>query len=277
MTVQILQLYPATGERQPIRELYLQESLHTLGTPERPFIYANFVASLDSRIALNDKTSGNPYVPSSLTTTTDWLLFQQLQAQADCFITHGGYLRSLAAGHLDSILQTGVGQGDEHLLQWRRANGLYTQPGIVVVSSSLDFPIPQSIADYNQKLYIVTVEKAAPDKVKYWRDKGFEVVFAGVGDYVEGKLLQEYLKKWGFRSIYLEAGPLILQTMLRDRVLSRLYLTMSHQLLGGDSYHSLLSGAELGEAGRLQLKSLYFDALSEQQTGQFFACFEPYD
>ena len=274
---QVLQLYPDIGTKQALTNLYLKEQLHTLATREKPFIYGNFVASLDGRIALTDKNSGEPYVPESLTTVSDWLLFQQLQAQADCFITHGGYLRSLAAGTLDNILQIGLGADNKHLLSWRQANGLERQPGIVVVSASLDFPIPSFIHVHDQDFYIVTSQSADPIKVKKLQKQGFEVAFAGSGKYVEGRPLVDKLMQWGFRSIYLEAGPIILRTMLRDGVLSRLYLTMSHQLLGGESYHSLLAGPELGQAGRLKLRSMYFDALSDKQTGQFFACFEPAD
>jgi riboflavin biosynthesis pyrimidine reductase len=214
-------------------------------------------------------------VPATLTTPSDWLLFQELQAQADCFITHGGYLRALAAGTLDNILRFGSGADNAHLLQWRQQNGLPRQPEIVIASASLDFPLPeQGLLDADQPVYIVTGEQADRARVRAWQDKGIAVLFAGGGRLVEGKPLFNKLADLGFHSVYLEAGPMILETMLRDGVLSRLYITMNHQLLGGGTFHTLLSGTELGKSGRLKLRSLYFEALSDQQNGQFFSCFE---
>lgn len=275
MTTNVMQLYPNPGIEQPVGGLYLNERLHLHGSAGRPFIYANFVASLDGRIALTNKETGQSFVPASLTTASDWLLFQELQAQADCFITHGGYLRALAAGTLDNILQVGTGKDNAHLLQWRRENGLHQQPGVVIASASLEFPMPgEDILEDTQPVYIVTGEQADRSKVAAWQEKGIEVLFAGAGHQVEGRPLFEKLAQLGFRSIYLEAGPLMLATMLRDGVLSRLYLTMSHQLLGGDDFHTLLTGSGIGDGGRLRLRSLYFETLSERQNGQFFSCFE---
>jgi hypothetical protein len=58
-------------------------------------------------------------------------------------------------------------------------------------------------------------------------------------------------------------------------VLCRLYLTLTHQLLGGEHFHSLIDGSEMGAAGRLKLAALYLDTGSPNRTGQFFTQFEP--
>jgi hypothetical protein len=63
--------------------------------------------------------------------------------------------------------------------------------------------------------------------------------------------------------------------MLRDAVLSRLYITLPHRLLGGESFRSMIEGPELQAAGRLKLAALYLDSESSHGTGQFFAQFEP--
>jgi hypothetical protein len=58
-------------------------------------------------------------------------------------------------------------------------------------------------------------------------------------------------------------------------VLSRLYVTLTHRLLGGENFRSMIEGAQLQEAGRLKLGTLYLDSESSNGTGQFFAQFEP--
>jgi riboflavin biosynthesis pyrimidine reductase len=277
MTRQVVRLYPpsAADPLQPLAGLYLAHKLHELGAPGKPFVYGNFITSLDGRIALADD-NGASFVPPSLSNTADWLLFQELQAQADCFVTHGGYLRALAAGALDDILQIGTRDDSAHLLQWRKAQGLVQQPGVVVVSSSLNFPIPASVKKHRQRFYIVTTEAADRTRAKIWRDKGFELIFAGKGELVEGKPLGDALVELGFRSVYLQAGPLLLGALLGAGLLNRLYLTLSHQIIGGEVFHTMIASAPLGQAGQLKLRLLYLDEQTDRRSGQFFACFEPF-
>lgn len=273
MSSRVLQLYPLpSGERQ-LRGLYLDHRLHELGAVAAPFVYANFVSSLDGRIALTEnRRDGESYVPETLTTAADWALFQELQAQADCLITHSGYLHALAAGKLDDILQVGTDKNAAHLLEWRKANGLHKQPAIVVLSTSLTFPPPASVKRHEQRFYIATGERAERIKVRAWQSKGYEVLFAGKGQHAQAQVLIPQLAEQGFRSVYLQAGPLFLDSVLRDGCLDRFYLTLNHSLLGGERFHTLLSGKPLGEAGRLNLRSLYYDHAGAH--GQWFACFE---
>lgn len=284
MTAYALQLYPqpsGAGQTRALSGLYLNHRLHRRGAPGRPFIYGNFVTSFDGRIALTGDDR-QAYVPASLTTVSDWLLFQELQAQADCLVTHGGYLRALARGQLDDILQIGTTDDNDDaaassLRRWRQDNGLPAQPAVVVISHSLNFPVPTSLKTHRQAFYIVTTTAADRTRVKLWRSKGYEVIFSGGGRWVEGEPLVAVLAELGVRSVYLQAGPLIAGALLRDGLLNRLYLTFSHQLLGGDGAFTLGTGPELSEAGRLTLESLYFDPKSECGTGQFFGCFIPHN
>lgn len=273
MNEKVLRLYPLPGLECDLHGLYLRHRLHELGSSESPFVYANFVTSLDGRIALEDVHGGKPYVPKTITTHNDFRLFLELEAQADCLITHGGYLRALAGGELGNILQVGVTTETEDLATWRQANGLSPQPALVVASSTLNFPMPQSIADHSQACYIVTGAEADPGRIAKLRDRGFEILIAGRGKWVEGNLLIRQLGQLGFSSIYLIAGPNMLDTMLRGRQLSRYYQTMTHQLIGGKRFHTLLPGPEMGPAGHLQLSHLYYDPASPDNTGQWFAQF----
>jgi hypothetical protein len=108
MTKQIFQLYPPQAEGRPLEGTYLEHPLHELGSAETPFVYGNFISSLDGRIALMDAAGGTGHLPDELTNADDFRLFLELEAQADCLITHGGFLRSIAAGRLDDILQVGT-------------------------------------------------------------------------------------------------------------------------------------------------------------------------
>ena len=269
----LTRLYPEPILVTNLKGLYLAH--HLLDCAQKqPFVYANFVTSLDGRIALIDQYNGSS-TPKSLTTASDWRLFQELHAQADCIITHGAYCRALVAGRLGNILQIGKRPESQDLLTWRERKGFTGQPAVVVVSSSLDFPVPDSIREHQQRFYIATGANSDKTKIKAHRERGFEVVIAGRAQTVEGRALIEFLVGQGYRSIYLLAGPQILETMLRDAVLTRLYLTLSHQLIGGTQFHTMIAGNELGKAGVLKLRELYLQAGTDSTIGQFFACFEP--
>lgn len=274
MQKQIFCLYPPPFAEVPLEGLYLRQRLFELGAPERPFVYANFLASLDGRIALEDIHTGQPYLPKSLTTPADFRLFLELEAQADCLITHGGYLRALAAGRLGNILQVGAHPAGRDLIDWRRSQGLAPQPTIAIASASLDFVIPDSVRTYAQPVYIFTGEGADPVRVAAWRREGYPVIFAGPGQAVEGRCLIPILGQLGHRSIYLIAGPAMLDTVVRGGYLNRLYQTITHQLMGGKAFRTMVPGPELGLIGHLRLRSLYYDPAGPGGAGQWFAQFD---
>ncbi len=274
MATTLLQLYPQVQET-PLRGLYLAHRLHELGLPGLPFVYGDFVTSLDGRIALRDAASGESRLPEELTSDSDLRLLLELHAQADCLVTHGGYVRAIAQKRLDDILQVGTVPGHQDLASWRQAHGLPPQPAICIASASLDFTLPDSIGRYQQQVFIATGSQTDAARRRQLEREGREVVIAGAGAYVEGRPLVDALAQKGFRSAFLLAGPRMLETMLRDGVLSRLYVTVTHRLLGGESFHSMIDGPQLHAAGRLKLATLYLDSASSNGTGQFFAQFEP--
>lgn len=274
MATEMIELYPGSGTRRALEGTYLEPDLVGRGSPAEPFVYANFVTSLDGRIAVAREAGAEPGVPEELPNPHDFRLFQELQAHADCQVAHGSYLRSLACGELGDILQVGVSEAARDIGQWRREQGLATQPAVAVVSRTLDFPMPRSVLEHGQPVHILTGEEAPPERVRQWRDRGFEVHFAGAGAAVEGATLIRILGELGHSRIHLLAGPELLTTALRDRVLSRLFVTTTHQVLGGDAFHTLAAGPPLGEAGRFRLRSLYYDPAEPRGTGQWFAAFD---
>ena len=134
---EVVQLFPLPARKRRLEGLYLSESLPlpTAGAPANEslsppaagapaLVYANFVTSLDGRIAVTD-AGGASCLPEGLTNPRDWRLFQELQAHADCLVTHGGYLRALASGTLGNVLQVGRGAGGEDLARWRGRSGAW--------------------------------------------------------------------------------------------------------------------------------------------------------
>lgn len=273
MQPHLFRLYPPPSERVALKGLYLQLELDRHGTENRPFVYANFLSSLDGRIALED-ARGEAFLPRSLTSAEDFRLFLELHCQADCLITHGGYLRALAAGRLGNILQVGAHATGADLLEWRTRRGLRPQPAVVIASASLDFPFPESLQRHGQDCYVATGRDAPPGRIEAWRRRGIEILVAGTGRKVEGEPLIQQLAERGYRTIYLIAGPQMLETMVRDGQLVALFHTTAHRLLGGEGFRSLLAGPELGDRGRLRLVSLYLDPGTATSNSQWFARFD---
>ncbi len=270
MQKNLLRLYPSTGEESAIKGLYLAHQVHKLGTQGSPFVYANFLSSLDGRIALEDVSQNMTYIPKHLTTASDFRLFMELHAQADCLITHGGYMRALGEGRLGNILQI----KDKEFVEWRRINGLTAQPAVIIASASLNFPMHSSLREHAQTVYIATGRNAEPDRIRYWQDSGYPILITGEDRMVQGAPLIHELRRLGYKNIYLIAGPQMLDTVIRQKQLSRLYLTITHQLIGGMDFRTLLTGATLGTEGNLTLKSMYYDPYSPPGSGQCFMQFD---
>jgi riboflavin biosynthesis pyrimidine reductase len=274
MAARILRLYPGPVQESPVAGMYLAQKLHTLGSADAPFVYADFVSSLDGRIALEDPSTGESHLPAELRSASDFRLLLELEAQAECLITNSSYLRAIVAERLDDILEVGSRNDTADLAAWRRDNGLPPQPDVVIASASLDFRLPPSLSPSARRVIVATGETAPADKLDRLRARGYEVIIAGKDRWVEGTALIRALARFEYRSIFLLAGPRMLETMLRGGALSRLYLTMVHRLLGGQRMDTMIPGPELGAAGNLRLASIYYDAAAPYGLGQWFAQFE---
>ncbi len=270
----VLRLFPTPHQNLSLKGLYLKENLHNNYSGEGPFIYANFVTSLDGRIALIDPHREVSFMPQGLSNANDFRLLLELQAQADCIVIHSAYLRALEQGRLDNILQVGAQACGSDLPEWRKQQGLDHQPHVIIASASLDFPLPTSLRVHRQAVFIATIQQAAPERIHFWESRGCKVLFAGKERFVEGAGLTRELALLGYRTVYLMAGPLMLDSMLRQGMLARLYLTLRHQFIGGETFHSMIPGAELGQAGKMTLRSLYYDTSTEDGCGQIFASYE---
>ena len=268
----VLQLYPPPARTRQLEGLYLNERLPPPAPGVPALVYANFVTSLDGRIAVTD-AEGRSRLPEGLTNPRDWRLFQELQAHADCLVIHGGYLRALAANRLGNVLQVGLADGSDDIAGWREGQGMAAQPAVAILSDSLDFPIPDSLVASGQPVHILTTAFDRHGRRSALREAGFEVVVTGSGR-VRSRDAVEALAERGYRRLYLQTGPRMLDFALRDHMLSRLYLTIRTRLVGGERFDTMVRGALLGDAGSVRLGALYLDEAAGDDAGQLFARFD---
>lgn len=271
---QVLRLFPEPGETIPLRGLYLKESLRPEGTPDQPFVYANFITSLDGRISLPDPETKTRKVPQAIANPRDWRLFQELAASADMLVTSGRYIRDLAAGAAQSGLPVLDKPEFADLLEWREEQGLAPQPAVTIVTGTLDLPIPGKLLQSKRPVYAAIGAEADHTNIETLRDQGVNILRAGSGIRVEGQPLIDTLLQEGFCNIDMIGGGELLNTLLTDNVLHRLYLTHACRILGGRSFDTLLKGPQLEPPADFKLRSLFFDSREDDAMQQLFAAFD---
>lgn len=265
----LLQLYPPSGVSRSLTGLYLELELHRVAAAGELLIYANYIASVDGRISLRDGPSGQFVVPDAIANPRDWRLYQELAAQADVMLTSGRYFRQLAAGCAQDLLPVGREQAYADLRSWRVEQGMRSQPDVVVISRSLDIPPAALEQLHGRRVLICTCGTCDAQQADQLRSMGAELIVSGA-ERVDGGVLKQALIERGYRSAYMIAGPEIHRTMIADGVLDMLFLSTRLNLLGGDAFHTILSGA-LDSPQALQLLRLFLDqhASSPQLFAQY--------
>jgi riboflavin biosynthesis pyrimidine reductase len=270
----VLRLYPTPPLERAIEGLYLDDEMGYPDRPDEPFVYTNFISSLDGRIAVDNPAKGRRTAPPAITNGRDWRLFQELAAGADVVIVSASFLRDLADGRAQHKLPLSTDPAFADLLDWRRDKGMPDQPAIVVLSRSLNLPLAELCQTLQRPVYFAVGRLADQGNRDAVERTGARVLVAGDGPDVEGRPLIDTLGREGFRRIYSMAGPGILNMLLRDRVLHRLYLTHFHRMLGGRSFDTLLEGEPLDTPASFVPRSLYYDAQGMEGVGQFFAAYD---
>jgi riboflavin biosynthesis pyrimidine reductase len=274
-TSTVIHLYPNKIKDESaqvmLEGLYLAHDLRRLGE-DAPFVYANFVTSLDGRIAIPDSVKGGMKVPLNVANERDWRLFQELAIQADLIITTGRYLRDYAAGKAQEILRVYDDPRFADLKAWRAAQGLSPQPDLAVISSSLDFPIPDALTHGGRHVVVVTDRRADIGRIKELEAQIGQVYIAG-DERVRGDEFVRQMAGAGYRTIYSAAGPKIAHMLFAGGVLDRLYLTQVGRVLGATPFSSIVDGPLLDAPVDLPLISLSYDPHALEGAGQLLGCY----
>jgi len=277
MQMPVTRLFPSPQRDFPLEGLYLDHDLYSKGHTGKPFVYSNFITSLDGRIAIASEARATHVVPTATTNPRDWRLYQELAGQADLLVTSGRYFRQSLLGEAQDELPLGSRQAFDDIREWRSARGLAQQPDIAIMSSSLKIPLATLDPYRARRIYVVTGEEADPGRVATLQDNGIVVIRAGSGIKVNGRRMLDELARHGYRSIYAIAGPAVFHTLLQSRIVDRLYLTITQQILGGDSYDTLSRGELLEPARGMRLIGLCHDPHAPIDAGQLLAIFEPHN
>ncbi len=269
----ILHLYPPPSQEIPLVGAYLAHDLRRAGgTAGKPFVYANFIASIDGRIAVPRPSGEGLMVPKTTANPRDWRLYQELAAQADVIISSGRYLREWAEGRAQEILQVDDPRFAD-LRAWRKDHNLAPQADIAVISASLDFPIPAVLTAGGRKVVIITAGSPDPQRVKEIEARSIPVLVAGK-TVVGGSLLVKRLAELGYRTVYSAAGPRILYLLATGGALDRLYLTCANRILAGQPFASIAEGPLLVPPVDMRLHHLALDPQALDGLGQLLLSYD---
>jgi len=265
----ITQLYPLPTHERPLEGTYLAHELRqNRQISGKTFVYANFVTSLDGRIAIPDPDGSGMVVPDNVANPRDWRLFQELAAQADLIISTGRYLRDWADGKAQEILRVDDPEFAD-LKEWRLAQGLSPRPDIAIISGSLNFPVPDVLSAGGRKIFVFTTANADPQRVAEIESQAVPVIVAGETT-VLGSQLVGRLSELGYQIVYSAAGPKVHHLLLEDGVLDRLYLTHANRLLGGQRFSSIVEGNLFSPAVDMTLNTIYYDSFGLDGLGQIY-------
>lgn len=276
----LLRLYPAPAQACSLQGLYLDIPL-AHATQATPFVYSNFITSLDGRVAVEHE-AGHDEVPASVANRHDWRLYQELAARADALLIGGLYFRQLAEGRAQATLPVADEPAFADLLRWRRDHRLSPQPDVVVLSNTLDFSLPGTLLEQGRRVLIFVARSLiTAERRDRLAAQGAEVIgldaepdAASVTRELDVRQVVRWLGERGYRRIYSVAGPYSLHSLLRHGVVDTLFVTQRLALIGGERYLSLLEGPSLDTPVGFSLASLYYQEAVDGDAGQLFARFD---
>jgi riboflavin biosynthesis pyrimidine reductase len=193
---------------------------------ERPYVIANFVASVDGRTTVDDRSR-------KLSDPADRELFYALRELVDGVLVG---TKTLAAEHYKRMLPAAERR------ERRLAAGRPAEPLAVTVSRSGQ--VPRDIPLFAD----------APDRV---------LVFEGDGVPLDA-VLHTLRRDHGIETLLCEGGPTLFGALLRAGLVDELFVTLAPMLVGGASGPAVVSGptpevpADLKLVGALERDSTLF-------------------
>jgi riboflavin biosynthesis pyrimidine reductase len=204
-------LAPA-GEPARAHELLEEIRPRERAPADRPFVYVNFVCTLDGRAAVSGRTS-------ALGSDADLEMLLELRALADAVLIGTGTLR--AEGYARLI-------GSPERRAAREAAGLAPDPPAVVLSRGLDVPWDTGLfAAPEQPVLVYTGARGeAPDVAA-------PVELVRLEDPTPAAALAD-LRARGIRALGCEGGPRLFGSLLAGGLVDELFLTLVPLLTGAD-------------------------------------------
>lgn len=238
------ELFPHAGEVE-IEDYIRALDLGAAAAEDRPRTVANFVASLDGRATVEGRSGG-------LGDDGDKALFGALRGAADAILVGTGTLRAERYGRLLS---------DPGARARRRAAGLASEPLACILSRSGRLPLAIPLfAEPEARVLVFSSQDidlaGVAAQAELVRLPPAELSFAAA--------LAHLRTQRDVKLLLCEGGPTVFATLLRERVVDELFLTLAPKLLGGGDGAAITTGpalerlAEVALAGALERAGTLF-------------------
>jgi 5-amino-6-(5-phosphoribosylamino)uracil reductase len=222
--MQFRRLYPEPAMVEPpaaLSELRLAER----AGDERPYLIANFVASVDGRATIDGVSGG-------LGDDGDHEVFHGLREQVDAVLAGTGTLR---AEHYGRLVRT------PERAERRRAHGLAPTPLLCIITRS--GVLPDDIPLLDDPDSPVIVYAGAPLQITAKAE--VEVVQVDPAELTPLTVLRHLRGERGIRSVLCEGGPTLFDALLQAHVVDELFLTLAPKLAGGGPGPRITAGSQL--------------------------------
>ena len=145
---------------------------------------------------------------------------------------------------LNDAILVGVGTvlADNPTLTTRLVEG--KNPVRVIVDSNLKTPLNSKVVtDKSARTIIATTMNAPPEKISALKNFGVEIIFAGEGERVDLKILMSELARREITSVLVEGGGTIHFSMLKEKLVDKIFAFVAPKIIGGKNSLSAVAGA----------------------------------
>jgi riboflavin biosynthesis pyrimidine reductase len=201
-------------------------------------LYANFVASIDGVVAVENTPSSGSVISGK--SPSDRFLMGLLRALADAVLVGAGTLRATPAHHWTAPHVFPALAADFEVL--RHTMHRAGDPRLVVLSASGDLPGSHPALERGA-LVLTTADGAR--RARRQLPGANEVKVLSRGRQVSVKAAVKLLRAEGYSSLLSESGGTVMGQLVRDQLVDELYLTVSPLLAGrvrGDGNKGLVEG-----------------------------------
>jgi riboflavin biosynthesis pyrimidine reductase len=227
------------GLPQGLRDFYDGDLDFGSSPAERPFVFANFVSTLDGVVsyAINGQASGSTISGSD---PADRFIMGLLRASADAVIVGARTVRDTAPQSLwtpESIYPDA-----KHLYAEYRSNVLHnpSRPLLVVVSGSGKLELERAIFRMPEQRTVVMTTPAGKDALTTagaarLPSVQIHALVSGSGAIDSLAMLRLLYTQHGVRRLLHEGGPSLFGAFMAEQAVDELFLTLSPQIAGRTS------------------------------------------
>jgi riboflavin biosynthesis pyrimidine reductase len=227
-------LHPEPGAVD-VGELLARLSLGERASEQRPYTVANFVASADGRAAFQGRSG-------PLGDDGDRVMFYCLREQVDAVVAGTRTLRLERYGRIIP---------DPESRQRRIARGLPPEPLTCVITRSGD--LPTDVPLFNEPDAVIEVFSAVDVDLSGCAAQ-VKLTRLEPGELTTATVLQRLRTQRGVRLLLCEGGPTLFGSLVHERVVDELFLTISPKLAGGGTAPAITNGPELAQPAELGLE-----------------------